>query len=142
MILLDVNILVHAHREDTPEHARIREWLENRLATDAVFGLADLACSGFLRIVTHHRVFDPPSRIEDALIFLAQLRTQPNCRIISPGNRHWEIFIHLCTQTQASGNLIPDAYLAALAIETDCEWISLDRDFARFPGLRWRNPIS
>jgi uncharacterized protein len=76
-----------------------------------------------------------------ALTFAAELREQPNCVIISPGPRHWDIFVDLCQKVNARGNLVPDAYLAALAIESGSEWITTDRDYARFPGLRWRHPL-
>jgi hypothetical protein len=70
--------------------------------------------------------------------FAGTLLDLPHCRIIQPGPRHWTIFRDLCRKTNASGNLLPDAWLAALAIEHGCEWITTDRDFAGFPGLRWR----
>lgn len=74
----------------------------------------------------------------DALAFAAQLREPPNCVPVAPGPRHWEIFRRLCTESGVKGNLVPDAYLAALAIESGCEWVTTDRDFGRFTGLRWR----
>jgi len=95
----------------------------------------------FLRIVTHPKIFNPPSRLEDALIFSNQLRNHPNTVILSPGRHHWAIFTALCEKSNAKGNLIPDAYHAALAIETNSEWISTDGDFARFPKLKWRHPL-
>jgi uncharacterized protein len=97
--------------------------------------------SGFARIVTHPRVFVPPSPIDDAFGFTDALREQPNAVVVSPGDRHWEIFRSLCKQVGARGNLVADAYLAALAIETGSEWITTDRDYARFAGLRWRHPL-
>lgn len=97
--------------------------------------------SGFLRIVTHPRVFSPPTPLRAALDFAEALRDQPNCVVLAPGPRHWEIFTGLCLQADARGNLVPDAYLAALAIESGSEWITTDRDYARFPGLRWRHPL-
>jgi uncharacterized protein len=87
-------------------------------------------------------VFDPPATIERALEFATALRVQPNVVGVSPGDRHWEIFERLCVAAGAKGNLVPDAYLAALAIESGCEWITTDRDFSRFPGLRWRHPLA
>jgi predicted nucleic acid-binding protein len=74
--------------------------------------------------------------------FIADLRSRQNCVILAPGVRHWEIFERLCRETGAKGNLIPDAYLAALAIESGSEWITADRDFSRFPVLRWRHPLA
>lgn len=82
--------------------------------------------SGFLRIVTHTRIFDPPSRLQDALAFTEQLRQQPNAVVLAPGDRHWSIFRELCERANVKGNLIPDAYLAALAIESGSQWITTD----------------
>ena len=78
--------------------------------------------------------------LADALAFAAQLREQPNAVPVAPGARHWDIFQRLCTASAVRGNLAPDAYLAALAIESGCEWVTTDRDFARFDGLRIRSP--
>lgn len=140
MVLPDVNVLVHAHREDSSDHDRCRTWLEGVASSDEPFALADVVLSGFLRVVTHPRVFSPPSTLEQALAFVEELRSQPNCIVIAPGPRHWEIFVRLSRSAKAKGSLIPDAWLAALAVESGCEWISTDRDFARFPGLKWRHP--
>lgn len=141
MILPDVNVLVYSHREDVPTHERYREWLTRTLAGPQVFGLSDLVLSGFLRVVTHPRIFVNPTPLEVALAFTQMLREQPNALIVRPGLRHWGIFEALCRDAGARGNLIPDAYLAALAIETGSEFMTADRDFARFPGLRWRHPL-
>jgi toxin-antitoxin system PIN domain toxin len=142
VILLDVNVLVYAFHEASPEHAAYRAWLEATVAADEPFGLAELVLSGFVRVATHPRVFDPPAPIAEALAFADALRSQPNAVVVAPGARHWEIFKRLCAEAGAKGNLVADAYLAALAIEAGCEWVSSDRDFSRFAGLRWRHPIS
>ena len=141
MELLDVNVLVYAHREDAPNHVQFRGWLERTIQSDAPFGLADQALAGFLRIVTHPRVFDPPSPMETALRFVEGLIGQPNAVRLAPGPRHWDLFTRLCRDASVKGNLVPDAYLAALAIESGAELVTTDRDFARFPGLRWRHPL-
>jgi toxin-antitoxin system PIN domain toxin len=141
MILPDVNILVYAHREDAPNHIAYREWLEHAINSDQAYGMADLVLSGFLRVVTHPRVFNPPSTLEMALAFARDIRSQPNCVPIRPGPRHWEIFEKLCRTANVKGNLVPDAYLAALAIESGSEWITTDRDYARFSELHWRHPF-
>src|SRR6476620_8350415 len=141
MILLDVNVLVYAHREGALDHTRYARWLEDVATGDAAFGLADLVLSRFIRIVTHPRIFTPPTPLADALAFVEGLRTRPNCVPVAPGTRHWELFTAACRRAGARGNLVPDAYLAALAIESGCEWITTDRGFARFPGLRWRHPL-
>lgn len=140
MILPDVNVLVYAYREDAPKHEQYRRWLDNVLAGTEAYGLSDLVLAGFLRVVTHPRVFFPPSPIGHALEFVEALRGHPNCLQVVPGQRHWEIFTRLCREARAKGNLVPDAYLAALAIESASEWMTTDRDYNRFPGLRWRDP--
>ena len=142
VILLDVNILIYAHREDAPSHQKYQRWLEDLVNGDNAFAVADLVFSGFLRIVTHPKVFNPGSPIEDALLFIDELRSRPNFVSLAPGMRHWDIFTRLCRETQAKGNLIPDAFFAALAIETGSEWITTDRDYARFSSLKWRHPFN
>ena len=141
MILADVNVLIYAFREASPGHAEYRDWLRNQVSSREAFGCSELVLSGVVRILTHPRVFAPPTPLQPALEFVDALRTQPNAVSISPGPRHWEIFEHLCQAADAKGNLVADAYLAALAIEHGCEWITTDRDYARFPGLRWRHPL-
>ncbi len=141
MLLPDVNVLVYAHREDSPHHAACREWLEALINGQAAFGLSELVLSGFIRVVTHPKVFTKPSSLAAALEFTEQLRSRPHCVAVAPGRRHWDIFRSLCSDAGAKGNLVPDAYLAALAIEAGCEWVTTDRDFSRFKGLRWRHPL-
>jgi toxin-antitoxin system PIN domain toxin len=141
LILIDVNVLVYAHRPDTGDHERYREWLTGIVNGDAAYGMSDLVLAGFLRVVTHPRVFHQPTPLKTALHFISEIRDRSNCTPIFPGPRHWEIFIRLCQTVNARGNLIPDAYFAALAIESGTEWLTTDRDYARFPGLRWRHPI-
>jgi toxin-antitoxin system PIN domain toxin len=140
LILPDVNVLVYAYREDVPRHPRYREWLDRVLDGREAYGMSDLVLTGFLRVVTHPAVFSPPSPIRHALGFVDALRGHPNCVQIAPGARHWSIFVELCRDAGVKGNLVPDAYLAALAIESGSEWMTSDRDYARFPGLRWRDP--
>ncbi len=141
MVLPDVNVLVYAHREDTADHAGYRNWVENVINGDESYGLSELVLSGFVRVATHPKVFIKPSTLADALAFTEQLRSRSNCVRVAPGLRHWGIFRALCAAAGARGNLVPDAYLAALAIESGCEWITTDRDFSRFKGLRWRHPL-
>jgi toxin-antitoxin system PIN domain toxin len=141
VILTDVNVLIYAHREDAADHRRFREWMEEMIAGPEAFGVADLILSGFLRVATHPRIFYPPTPLPRAVEFCDFLRNQPNAVPIAPGERHWEIFTNLCSSARTVGNLVPDAYLAALAIESGSEWITTDRDYSRFPGLRWRHPF-
>lgn len=141
MVLPDVNVLVYAHREDTEHHAACRAWLEGVVNGDEAYGISELVLSGFVRVATHPKVFTRPSPLADALGFTEQLRARPNCVPVAPGRRHWDIFRTLCADAGAKGNLVPDAYLAAMAVEAGCEWITTDRDFSRFKGLRWRSPL-
>jgi len=108
---------------------------------DQAFGMADQVLAAFVRIVTNARIFQPACPLEQAVAFASLLRDRPNCVNVAPGPRHWEIFLGLLRETKAQGDLITDAWFAALAIENGCEWITADRDFARFRGLRWRHPI-
>jgi hypothetical protein len=91
--------------------------------------------------VTHPRIFKTPTPLEIALTFAAVIRDRPNAVLIAPADRHWDIFVRLCRTAGAKGNHVADAYLAALAIESGCEWVTTDRDYARFEGLRWRHPL-
>jgi len=141
MILFDVNVLVYAHRSERPEHGPIAAWLSDIVNADQAFGVADLVLSGFLRIVTNPKIFEIPTPLPKALAFAHELRNRPNRVDVRPGNRHWELFISLCERAGVKGNLVADAYLAALAIESGSEWTTTDRDFSRFPGLYWRHPL-
>lgn len=105
------------------------------------FAVCDLVLSAFLRVITHPRIFNPPANFDRALDFANALRASPRAVVVAPGSRHWGIFLELCASAHARGNLVADAYLAALAIESGCEWVTTDGDFARFPGLRWRRPF-
>lgn len=141
MILFDVNVVVYAFREDSPRHSDYAAWLRRLLSSEQAYAFSDLVLSGFLRVVTHPRAFMTPAPIELALQFAQALREQPNAVRIEPGDRHWSIFQRLCRLVGARGNLVPDAYLAALAIESGSDWITTDRDYSRFPDLRWRHPL-
>lgn len=141
MLLADVNVLVYAHRRDAPDHPRYEAWLDTVLDGESAFGVSELVLSGFVRVVTHPRVFKQPTPTDVALAFCAGLRAHPKAVVVAPGRHHWNIFARLTREAGAKGNLVPDAYLAALAIESGSDWITTDRDFARFAGLRWQHPF-
>ena len=141
MILPDVNVLVYAHRREHTEHAEYAAWLGRVAESREPFALSEAVCSGFVRVVTNRRAFDPPTPLDLALEFVERLRRRSRCTILRPGPEHWSHFVELCRQSSASGKLIAAAYHAALAIEHGCEWITVDADFSRFPGLRWRHPL-
>ncbi len=142
MRCVDVNVLVYAHRPEAPDHDRYRAWLDGAREADEPLGVSSLVLSGFVRIVTHSRVFKEPTPLDTALDFTEALRTTPNALAVEPGPRHWEIFTRLCRLADVRGNLVPDAYLAALAIERGATFYSADRGFARFRDLRLRHPLT
>ena len=141
MRMFDVNVLVHAFRPDAEQHEEFRTWLEQQVAGPEAFGVSELVLSGFMRVVTHPSVFDPPSGLADCLLATQQIRDHPNCVALRPGGRHWGIFSDLCRVTGSASNAVADAYHAALAIEHGCEFMTTDKGFGRFPGLRWRHPL-
>ena len=141
MILPDVNVLLYAFRRDSARHDEYREWLDGVVNGDAAYGLSPQVLSAVVRISTHRRIYVRPSTTAEALAFCDALLQPEHCRIVHPGPRHWGIFADLCVRSRATGNLIQDAWFAALAIETGCDWLTTDRDYARFPGLRWREPL-
>jgi toxin-antitoxin system PIN domain toxin len=138
--LPDVNIFVHAFRRDSTDHELCRTWLVQRLRGADSLAVSPHALAGFVRVVTHLRVFRHPSRLNEALGFCEQLLGSAACMTVQPGAHHWGIFTSLCRVTNAVGNDIPDTWFAALAIENDCCWITLDRGFARFPDLQLSAP--
>ena len=141
MLLPDVNVLVEAFRPDMPRHGATRQWLQNQVNADGPFGISPQALSAVIRITTNRKIFPQPSPLDEALLFADALLAQPVCTVVHPGVAHWGIFADLCRKADARGNLVQDAWFAALAIEHGCEWITFDRDYARFPGLRWRTPF-
>jgi uncharacterized protein len=141
MVLFDINIYIYCHREDSPHHSAIKKYVESILSGLEPFGYSPLALSGFLRIITHPKIFKTPSETIAGIQFIEEIITLPNALSITPGTMHWEIFKNLCKKSHAKGNLIPDAYFAALAIESGCTWVTTDRDYSKFPGLNWLDPL-
>lgn len=141
MRLPDTNILVYAFREDRAEHEASRRWLSRALDGPAPLALTSVALSGFVRVVTHPQVFSPPSSVDAALDFVDALWDSDLAHAVEPGPRYRATFAELCRITRAAGNDVPDAHLAAIAIESGAELISHDRGFVRFPGLRWVDPL-
>ena len=141
MILPDVNVLLYALRDDSVDHSRYLGWLEGVVNGDEAYGMSPQVLCSVARIATHPRIYVSPSRLEDALAFARVLLEQPTCTVVQPGVRHFSIFEDLCRKAAANGNLVRDAWFAALAVESGCEWVTTDGDFARFSGLRWRRPF-
>jgi uncharacterized protein len=142
MMLLDANILIYAHRRDAERHEEYRDWLEDLIDGPEPYAVADQALMAMIRVVTNPRIYRSPALLQEALAFADQFRNQPHAHVVSPGPSFWGIFAGLCRQAGATGDLIPDAYLAALAIEHGCEFVTADRDFKKFPGLRFRHPFN
>ena len=141
MILPDVNVLLYAFRRDSAAHAESRRWLEAVVNGEAAFGVSPQVLASVVRISTNRRIYVQPSTLAEALAFCRAIIEPPHCTIVQPGARHWHVFATLCREARATGNLVQDAWFAALAIESGCEWITTDRDYARFPGLRWSAPF-
>jgi toxin-antitoxin system PIN domain toxin len=141
VILPDVNVLLYAFRDDSADHARYRGWLDGVVNGAEAYGMSPQVLASVVRIATHPRIYAAPARLDEALSFARVLLEQPTCTVVQPGARHFSLFEDLCRRAAATGNLVQDAWIAALAVETGCEWIPTDGDFARFPGLRWRRPF-
>lgn len=141
MILLDVNVLVYACRRDVPQHAEYKRWLTRALAGSEPVGIASETLASVVRIVTNAKVWHEPLRIADALAFCEAVRSAPAAVMVEAGAGHWELFRAMCREGDARGNLVADARLAAIAMEQGSVLVTTDRDFARFPRLRWRHPL-
>jgi toxin-antitoxin system PIN domain toxin len=142
VILVDANPLIYAHVKDFPQHPRARDWLDSQLSGTARVGLPWTSLLGFLRIVTNPRVFQRPARIADAWRQACEWIDAEVAWIPQPAERHREILSGLLAAAGVQANLVPDAHLAALAIEHGLLLCSADGDFARFPDLRWGNPLA
>lgn len=142
MLLADVNVFLSAHRPESARHDEYRAWLEASLTGLEPFGVSELVLSSFLRIATHPRIYREPTPSQVALEFCRAVIEAPSVVRVRPGPDHWRLFATLVDQGQARGNLVPDAYLAALAVETGATWVTTDRGFARYPQLRWTTPIT
>ncbi len=142
MIAIDANILIYAHVSTFPQHDAARQWLDRQLNGDGLVGLPWVSVLAFLRLVTNPRVFERPEPIADAW---RQARAWLDCETAwtpAPTARHAEVLGRFLALPGVHANLVPDAHLAALAIEHGLTLCSTDSDFARFPGLRWLNPIA
>ena len=141
MILLDVNVLVYACRPDTARHDEYREWLISALAERTPVGLAPESLGAVVRITTHKALWKAPLSLDEALAFTSAVRSAPSAHAVLPGPSHWDVFVDLCRAARVRGNLVTDAWLAALAIDQGCTLMTADRDFARFKGLRFKHPL-
>jgi toxin-antitoxin system PIN domain toxin len=140
MLCVDVNVLVYAHRKDLPQHQTYRPLLERLANGEEPLGLPDIVLSGFIRLMTNRRIFARPTQPDEAWAAADALLAAPAAMALRPGQRHWTVFRQLASDINARANDIPDAYLAAYAIENNATWLSADRGFARFARLRWSHP--
>ena len=136
MYLLDVNVVLAAHREDHPHHGPVRGWFDELTAGDESFAVPLPVWASFLRLATNRRIFGVPTPRTEAFAFVDAVCGQPRHLLIGPGPRHLDILRTVCAGAEAVGDLVPDAVLAAVALEHGCEIATLDRDFGRFDGVR------
>jgi toxin-antitoxin system PIN domain toxin len=141
MIIPDINVLIYAHRAESPCHAGFREWLTSAAQGAEPLGIPGHVAAGFLRIVTHPGVLTPPTDVESAAAFLDALSTFPAVTTPTLAPSHVGVFLDLCRRLGIKGRTISDAYLAAIVMDLDAELVTADRGFARFSNLRWRHPL-
>src|SRR5262249_6667243 len=135
MLLPDVNVILSGFRADHPHHTRARAFLDGARAGDEILGLSDVALASVVRLATNVRVFLRPDTAESILEYLDALLEPPG-QLLRAGATHWSRFCDLCQHLNLRGNLVPDAYLAAIALEQGAELVTFDRGFGRYPGLR------
>lgn len=141
MIAPDVNVLLYALREDSERHAAFHAWLQDALNGHERVALFEPVLAAVFRIATHPAIFRTPTPRPVVEAFLDACLSAPAATAFRADVRHWVLFRTLCARVDCRGNLAQDAYLAALALEHNCTFISTDRDFSRFPDLRWRHPL-
>ena len=142
MIVLDANLLLYAYDANAPQHEPARRHIENIFSDPGTVALPMQSISAFLRISTHRGLLRPPYSMSEAAGFVDEWLSLPHVRLLVPGDRYWEIFRGLLKETHISGRSVTDAEIAALTMEYGGELHTCDRDFARFPHLRWRNPLA
>jgi len=142
VILIDANLLLYSYHPRAEQHEESRAWLEAVLSGPDLVRFAWLTLWAFLRISTNPRVFERPLSTSEAEVAISSWLGQPAAGILDPGERHWDILCSLVRDGQAAGPLVMDAVLAAIALEHGATVCTTDRDFSRFPGLRWTNPLT
>jgi len=141
VILLDANILIYSYNRQAPQSLVIQNWLEQLLEGHETVALTWPVLWAFVRVITNSRVWDTPTTAADALGVVREWMAHPNVVLVEPGRRHLEILQEIIIQNGASGPLVSDAVLAAIAIEHGATLASTDQDFSRFENLRWINPL-
>jgi len=142
MKMPDVNVIVGAMRQDDPRHAMLDRWLASAASSEEILGLSVFVLGGVVRVMSSLRFFIEPSSVSDVISELDRLITQRNVRIVTPGEKHWSVFTQLCRATGMEGSRLSDVQHAAVAIENDATWVSLDKGFAHIPGLKWEMPLA
>jgi uncharacterized protein len=141
LTVIDANLLLYAYNADAPQHAAAAKWLDNLLNSRESIGLPWLTLWAFLRIATNPRVWPNPMPAHAAFEIVRTWLAQAGVILLHPGPRHAEILEQLVTRDRAAASLVTDAALAAIALEYGATLASTDRDFSRFPDLRWLNPL-
>ena len=142
MILPDVNLLLYAYNSGTPFHKKAAVWWKDCLTGEEPVGLAHVVIFGFVRIGTNARAFEIPLDPKEAADHVRTWLAQPCAQVLEPGPNHIEQTLKLLETVGTAGDLVTDAQIAALAIEYGAVVHTADADFLRFPGVRWRNPIT
>jgi len=141
VLIPDVSVFVYAARNDVARHVEFREWLESRLSGPESVGVSETVLASVIRITTNRRIFREPSTLDEILEFTGAVLDAPAAVALRPGARHWELFTTLCRTGGAKGDLVPDAYLSALAIESGATLFTADRGMRRWPGVQVRHPF-
>lgn len=142
MKLVDTNILLYAVDEGSPHHSVARPWLEAQLSGAETFAFSSAVLLAFVRLATNPRVFETPLAVEAAFDLVDSWLELPATTIVHPLDRHHQLLRELLAPLGTAANLTSDAHLAALSIEHGAELCSADHDFARFPRVRWTNPLA
>jgi toxin-antitoxin system PIN domain toxin len=142
VIIPDINLLVYAYNTDAPHHAAARSWWEACLSAAGVVGIPWIVMLGFVRLMSSRAVLENPMKPSTALHHVRSWLDRPQAQVLVPGPRYIEILATIMTASGATGRLLTDAHIAAITIENQAELHSNDSDFSRFPGLRWRNPLT
>jgi uncharacterized protein len=141
VIVVDANLLIYSYDTDSTHHRKSRAWVEEIFSDIELVGLPWQTVSAFLRVVTNRRLPGSRLTVEQAIEIVEAWLEQPNVRIIVASDDHWSVLKRMIVEGQASGPLVSDAELVALTVEYGGVLYTADRDFARFPGLRWKNPL-
>lgn len=142
MILLDANVLLYAYNSTAPEHAKAASWLRDAFASEEQIGIPWITAWAFIRLTTSQRIFPEPLSVGEAIAIVRKWSQRDNVHMLSPGSRHLEYLQETMELGQARGAQTTDAVLAAIAREHGATVVSTDRDFARFPNLKWKNPLA